>query len=134
MMRKTLAALYKACNLKTADEKQLLAAAKTVWGPTATLDTYRAFVRRWHALEPRGRSLAEFVVTYGLPPNLSRDDIDALDIAQPYAFALRVRLAADAQVMGNGGVGDDNYYATLTGGDMKEAKRLRAEAIARKAL
>lgn len=118
-----------------ADDAALDALARSVWGADATRETYRSFWRRWHELEPRGRQLAEFLVVYGvLPRALSRDDMDALDIAQPYAYALRVRLAADAQTIANGGIGDVTYYSTMTDGDAAAAVRLRSEAIARSKL
>lgn len=140
MMRLKLLALQKAAAPVALadvhkDPEALLIAVKTAWGPDATLDDYSRFVARWRSLEARGRMLAEFVVTYGvLPPNPSRDDLDALDIAQPYAFALRLRVAAESQAVAGGGVGSEAYYATYTNGDQVEAKRLRHEALARKSL
>ena len=134
MMRATLRRLNATGPLKEIeqDPEKLLPLVRSVWGPDATLQTYRDWCTRWHRLEPLGRWLAEFIVTYGVPPRtLTRDDIDALDIAQPYAHALRCRLAADSAVIADGGIGPIEYYCTFTGGDRKEAKRLREEAIAR---
>jgi len=129
LKRLTDAALPRA--LKDLSREELLDAVRKAWGPEATLDDYTRFVTRWRRLQPHGVWLAEWVVTYGtfpLPPN--RDDIDALDIAQPYAHALRVRVQVEASAIASGGVGSEAYYSTYTGGDMKEARRFRHEAMA----
>ena len=138
MMRETLRRLHAAAEpskLNDLNAEDLLAVVKLVFGEDATLDTYRRFLDRWYGLEPLGRTLAEFVVTYGLPHRpLTRDELDALDIAQPYAAALRVRQHADAAIVANGGVGNLDYYLTFTGGDRAAAKRMLSEAHAARAL
>jgi len=135
-MRSTLQALHDAAkpdSLQDAakDETKLLDIVRRVWGPEATVTQYREFLTRWHRLKARGQRLAELLVVYGPVVMLSRDDLDALDIAQPYAYALRVRMQADAEIIARGGIGDLTYYMTQTNGDVKEATRLRNEAFAR---
>lgn len=120
-------------NRLAADDR--LAAIRLVFGEDATPETLSRFVREYEALRRHGMALAEFVVTYGvLPPDVSPRDIEALNVAQPYAYALRVRLDAEAAAVAAGSVGSDAYYATFTGGDMKAARRLRAEALAARAI
>lgn len=117
------------------DPDRLLTLLKRVRGDDATLQDWATMVQRYNSLARHGRWLATFIVTYGiLPRPLIGDDLEALDLAQPYAHALRVRQQVEAAVVGAGGVGSDHYYATYTDGDMKEARRLRHEALAAQVL
>jgi hypothetical protein len=132
-MRQKLAELHDVAggDFNKLDAADRAAAVDLVFGSAAA---YRSFLARYEALRRRGVALAEFAVTYGLPPDLTADDYDALDVAQPYGFALRVRLAAESAAVAAGGVGSVTYYSTYTDGDVKAATRMRNEALAREAL
>lgn len=117
------------------DPERLLGLLKRVLGEQAGLRDWAALVNRYNALRDRGVKLATFIITYGFPPRpLDADDHEALTVAQPFAHALRVRQQAEAAAVAAGGVGSEAYYATYTNGDMKEARRLRHEALAAREL
>lgn len=117
------------------DPERLLTLLQRVYGDAATLQSWADLVRRYEVLRERGLRLATFLVTYGIPPHaLDADDREALLLVRHFGHALRVRQQAEAAAVAGGAVGSEAYYATYTDGDMKEARRLRHEALAAREL
>lgn len=118
--------------VKEGDEEKLLPILRTVFGPDATLETYREFHRRWAQLKEQGERWAELIVVYGLEViNLPVPQQEALRLALPYARGCLAVAAAESAAASNArGVPSIETFRALTGRDDREAQRLLHERIA----
>lgn len=83
------------------------------------------------ALEKRGRILARFVTVYGLPGNLSREDVFSLHLATEFARGLLVLDADEAAQVAAGRVGQWHTYLAAADGDKTLAQQYADAALIR---